>query len=114
MRVRVFTDCLNGGVVGVFDSKTKMHFPSSFPPCHVVVAAAAVIRLVAKVITRDGRTEGRRGGRTDGRTTAKVGAAAAANGPFLTEKEGKEAMRGRRLLMKGWVGRERNEEMSGM
>ena len=35
----------------MFDSKTKMHFP----PCHVVSvsAAAAVIRLVAKVITRD-------------------------------------------------------------
>ena len=34
----------------MFDSKTKMHFP----PCHVVsAAAAAVIRLVAKVITRD-------------------------------------------------------------
>ena len=72
---------------------------TSPPPCHVVVAAA-VIRLVAKVITRDGRTDGRTEGR--GRTrAAKVGAAAAANGPFLTEKEGKEAMRGRRLLTEG-------------
>ena len=71
----------------MFDSKTKMHFP---PPCHVVVAAAAVIRLVAKVITRDGRKDGRGRGR---REAAKVGAAAAANGPFRSDRKGRERRR---------------------
>ena len=56
----------------MFDSKTKMHFPSSFPPCHIVAAAAAVIRLVAKVITRDGRTEGAEGRGADERTRGRT------------------------------------------
>ena len=111
MHVRVFTDCLNGGVVGVFDSKTKMHFPSSFPPCHIV--AAAVIRLVAKVITRDGRTEGAEGrtnnGRTDdGKSWRRCGKWS------VSDREGGERGDERKAFAYGRLGRERNEEMSGM
>ena len=93
----------------MFDSKTKMHFP----PCHVVsAAAAAVVRLVAKVITRDGR--GRTDGRADGRADADGGGGGKSwrrrCGKWsVSDREGgEEAMRGRRL------GRKRNEEMSGM